>query len=520
MSATFVEVLRNAAIHRADRTAVHVAGEAPVSYAELWEAAGGVATALQVHHPEARHVALVLGNSAQWVAGLYGTALAGRTAVLLNPQLTESELRYQIEQADCAVVLAGPVGRAERERRRPAVLEAAGGADVVVEIVWAGDDAPAGTVPWGEWVDVPPPAEPAPEPAEEDTAVIIYTSGTTALPKGVMLGHGSVVRNAHHVGRSFGLRESDQIFSAGPFFHSGGLTLHVLLAGLYGIPALSTPSFDPDGVLDFVEETRPTIYNGIETLFLRLADSPRFAPSRLSSVRTGWSTGTPAVLHTIAEDIGVPGVIGVYGISEASPNVTISPWRDTPEHRLETVGRPQPQTTVVIWDDARERAVQPGETGEILVRGPGLMQGYYRRPEETAEALRGGYLHTGDLGRMRPDGYLEFAGRIKDIVRMGGENISCAEVENAIYALGGVELAAVLPIEDDRYGQVPVAVVVPSGRDTGGSGGSEDELIKRLSANLAGYKLPKRVLFVEEMPLTESGKVQKGRLRDRILPLL
>lgn len=518
---TFVEVLRTAAARHPDRTAVHVAGEAPVPYAGLWRDAHGVAGALRASHPSARHVGIVQGNSARWVASLYGAALAGRTSVLLNPRLTGNELRYQIEQSECGVLLAGPLPG----RDRPAVLDAVDGSEHDVPLVWTGDDAPAGATGWSRWIDggaSGDAAEPCEhpggpdEPGPDDTAVIIYTSGTTALPKGVMLSHGSIVGNARYVGECFGMDDRDSVFSAGPFFHSGGLTMHVVLAGSYGIPALSVPAFDPDAVLDFVEDARPTVYNGIETLFLRLTDSPRFDRRRVASIRTGWATGTPAILHRIAEEIGVPGIIGVYGISEASPNVTIASWTDSPEHRLETVGRPRPDTEVAIWDETRGETAATGELGEIIVRGPGLMRGYYRKPEETAEALRDGWLHTGDLGRLRTDGYMEFAGRMKDIVRMGGENVSCAEVENAIYALGGVELAAVVPVADDRYGEIPVAAV----KFESGAGRPESQVIDALRGNLAGYKVPRRVLSFDDMPLTASGKVQKSRLRDRILPLL
>lgn len=533
MRFTLADVLRSAASRWPARVAVHVDGEPPVSYEELRREAGQVAAALEQRHPGARHVGIALVNSYRWLSGLYGAALAGRTAVLLNPRLTGSELRYQIEQSGTAVLIAGPVpGRARAPvldalrapgtpsaagtPTAPSTLMAPGAAGGEAEVIWADADAPAGTVPWPDWVDVPPlPPGPSRYPAERDTAVIIYTSGTTALPKGVMLAHGSVVRNAYIVGRNFGLDRTGSVFSAGPFFHSGGLTMHVVLAGLSGVPAYSVPAFDPDAVLDFVEKTRPALYNGIETLFLRLTDTPRFDRRRVASVRTGWATGTPAILRTIADEVGMPGIIGVYGISEASPNVTISPWYDTPEHRLGTVGRPQPWTRAAIWDSQRQELAEPGAVGELIVRGYGLMQGYYRKPEETAEALSGGWLHTGDLARIRPDGYLEFAGRVKDIVRMGGENISCAEVENAIYALGEAEIAAVLPIEDPRYGQVPVAVVKPAGPAP-----AEDDLLARLRESLASYKVPRRVLFLDELPITDSGKVRKDQLRAAVLPLI
>jgi acyl-CoA synthetase (AMP-forming)/AMP-acid ligase II len=494
--------------------AVEVDGEPPLTYRELWAEAGHVAAALQVRHPDARHIGLLLPNSSRWLSSLYGIAIAGRTAVLLNPRLTVDELLYQIDQSDSEVLVCGPHPRGTPS----ALFERLAQYQPGIELVWADDGAPAGAAPWTEWLDIPPPpAGRERVPAEDDTAVIIYTSGTTALPKGVMLAHSSIVRNALLVGRRFKLTWGDSIFSAGPFFHSGGLTLHVLLAAVHGLPALSVPAFDADRVLDMVERTGATVYNGIETLFLRLTDSPRFDCRRLASVRTGWATGTPAILHTIASEVGIPGVVGCYGISEASPNVSMSPCDDTPEHRLETIGRPQPWTAVRVWDEEQERPLPAGEIGELTVRGYGLMQGYYNKPEETAVALRDGWLHTGDLGLARPDGYLEFHGRAKDVVRAGGENISCAEVENAIYALGGVELVALVGVEDERYGQLPVAVVKP-GAD--GPNWTAEEMIERLRESLAGYKLPRRVLFMDDLPLTESGKVRKGPLAESIRPAL
>jgi acyl-CoA synthetase (AMP-forming)/AMP-acid ligase II len=511
---TLAAVLRRAAERRPERLAVHVDGEEPLTYRGLWDQARRVAAALQARRPDARHVGLLLPNSSRWLAGLYGIAIAGRTAVLLNPRLTVDELMYQIDQSDSELLVCGPHPRTDLGP----LLERLADDLPAVELVWADDEAPARTAPWSYWLDVAqPPAGRSRVPAEQDTAVIIYTSGTTALPKGVMLAHASIVRNALLVGRRFKLHDGDSIFSAGPFFHSGGLTLHVVLAAVHGLPALSVPAFDADGVLDMVERTGATIYNGIETLFLRLTDSRHFDRCRLGRVRTGWATGTPAILHTIADDVGVPGVVGCYGISEASPNVTMSPCGDTPEHRLETIGRPQPWTAVRVWDEERERQLPPGEVGELLVRGYGLMQGYYRKPAETADALRDGWLHTGDLGLVRPDGYLEFHGRAKDIVRSGGENISCAEVENAIYALGGVEIAALVGVEDERYGQLPVAVVKPA---ADGPDWTADEIIERLRQSLAGYKLPRHVLFLDDLPLTESGKVRKGPLSESIRPTL
>jgi acyl-CoA synthetase (AMP-forming)/AMP-acid ligase II len=331
-----------------------------------------------------------------------------------------------------------------------------------------------------------------------------------------MLPHLSVVHNAELVAARFAATEDDRVFSAGPFFHSGGLTMHVVLAALCGATAYSTAVFDPTEVVRLVERERITIYNGIESLFLRLREAEEFDPARLASVRTGWATGTPAILSAIADDVGVAGVIGVYGITEAGPNVTMSPWDDTREHRLATMGRPQPDTEVVLIDPATGGPARRGEAGEIVIRGYGVMQGYYGKAEETAAALRDGWLHTGDLAVEREDGRFTFAGRIKDIVRVGGENVSCAEVENALYALGGVELAAVLAVDDATGGQIVVAAV----KLVGGAAFDEADLRERLRPLLAGYKIPRHIVHLNEMPMTESGKVQKNRLLDVVDPMI
>ncbi len=513
MRLTLADVLRSAARRWPQRLAVQITGEPALTYAELLDQANRFAAALEQHYPRARHVALLLPNSTPWVVALYGTALAGRTAVLLNPRLRDAELVYQIGQSDSEVLVVGDAPRRGFDTLFPALADEG----IAAGVVRVGGTGPAGATSWSQWLATTAP-EPGPDRSREDgTAVIIYTSGTTALPKGVMLAHSSVVRNAQVVGARFGADETDRVFSAGPFFHSGGLTMHVVLSALYGCAAYSVPAFEPDTVLDVIEREHITIYNGIETLFLRLADGRYFAPERLRSIRTGWATGTPAILRAIADDIGVAGVIGVYGISEASPNVTMSTWDDSREHRLGTIGSPQPDTEVTVREPGTDEPCPPGSPGELLVRGYGVMQGYYNKPAETAEALRGGWLHTGDLVIRREDGYLEFAGRIKDIVRIGGENVSCVEVENAIYALGDVELAAVLPVEDSQRGEIAVAAVKPA---QGASAFSEDLLQSRLREHLAGYKVPQRAVRVESMPLTESGKVQKARLREQIERLI
>ncbi|MEP9383057.1 class I adenylate-forming enzyme family protein [Nocardioides sp. KR10-350] len=511
---TLAHVLLRAAREHPDTVAVSVEGEPAVTYAELLDRARGLAASLERRAPQARHVGLLLPNGAAFVVGLYAAALARRTAVLLNPRLRDPELVYQVGQSQVGVLIAADAPGRPLASLFPALEKD----HVDPAVIWAGSGTPPTGEPLEDWLaDVPEPAAgPGDLPDEEDVAVIIYTSGSTALPKGVMLRHRSVVRNAEVVAERFGATDRDRVFSAGPFFHSGGLTMQLVLAALVGAPAYSVAAFDPTTVLDIVEREQITLYSGIETLFLRLTEARGFARERLASVRSGWTTGTPAILHAIADEVGIPGVICIYGISEAAPNVTMSPADDTPEHRLETVGRPQDGTEVRLLDPVTGEDVGIGRPGEIAVRSYGVMAGYWDKPAETAEALAGGWLHTGDLAVRRPDGYLSFAGRIKDIVRVGGENVSCSEVENALYGLGGIELASVIPVDDGARGQRVVAAV----RMAEGAPFDEDGMIAALRGRLAGYKVPSRIVHVPQMPLTESGKVVKRRLAEVVEPLL
>jgi fatty-acyl-CoA synthase len=510
---TLAAVAHRAAHRWPNRTAIQIPGEEPLTYSQLYRAAEEFAIALDGRLPDVERVGVLLPNSARFLVALYGSALAGRPAVLLNPRLRDAELVYQIGQSAVGLVVAADPPR----RPLKGLFGALNDAHLEPVVVWAGQPGERAGADWDEWHSVERPAgwQPA-TPVEDDTAVIIYTSGSTALPKGVMLSHRSVVHNAELVAARFAAAEDDRVFSAGPFFHSGGLTMHVVLAALCGATAYSTTVFDPTEVVSLVKRERITIYNGIESLFLRLTEADDFEPARLASVRTGWATGTPAILSTIADDVGIAGVIGVYGITEAGPNVTMSPWDDTREHRLATIGRPQLDTEIVLIDPESGDPAPQGQAGEIVIRGYGVMQGYYGKPEETAAALRDGWLHTGDLAVERDDGRFAFAGRIKDIVRVGGENVSCAEVENALYSLGGVELASVLAMDEASGGQIVVAAV----KLVGGTSFEEATLRERLRPVLAGYKIPKYIVHLDEMPMTESGKVQKGQLRDVVDPMI
>ncbi|WP_345797472.1 class I adenylate-forming enzyme family protein [Castellaniella sp. MT123] len=505
MRFTLADILHRTAQWSPEKTAFSVGGDGTITYRELLDRATQVATRL-ARYPE-KNVGILLPNSIDWVVCLFGAALAGKAAVLLNTRLTTSELIFQIDQSDTGVLMTGPLYKRDSEALIEALRDGCPKCDAVV---WWGKEQPGNSLEAQAWLLQPGTSDNGLAPVDESSlAVIIYTSGTTSLPKGVMLSHYAVTANALMVGQAFGATENDRVFSAGPFAHSGGLTMHVVLSVLYGATAYSVSYFNPSEVLDSIEINQCTIYNGIETLFLRLLDAPNFDRKRVRSVRTGWATGSRSVLHRIADEVGMPGIISVYGISEAAPNVLISHYLESREHRLDTVGTLHPWMRAQVCDPETGRPVEDGEIGELVLRGYSVMQGYYKNAEETAKALRDGWLHTGDLVRRRHDGYFEFAGRSKDIIRVGGENVSALEVEDLLHQLHGVAIAAVIPMEDDVYGEVPLAVIQP----VNGVKLDADEIMKALSGHLASYKLPKRIIFRKDIPLTDSGKVQKKQLR-------
>lgn len=503
---TIPQLLRSAAVQHSENIAVDVAGDRRITYARLAAAASRVAAWISTATGEGDHVAVLMPNSVAWAEAMYGTALAGRIGVLLNPRLTAAEVTYQVTQSDSRVVFVdglNPELLNDLQDRLPDVTftttaEVATGNEAVAE-----SGAPAG--------DSDSSAD-AFDP--QATAVIIYTSGTTSAPKGVELSHAALLQNAAKVADRFALAGDDSVFGAGPFFHSGGLTMHILMCALRGITAHSIVRFGPDEVLALIEEHGITVYSGIETLFLRLLQAESFDPSRMRSVRTGWTTGTPAVADIIAQKVGIPGVITVYGISEAGPNVFMSSVDDSTEHRLRTVGRPLDGVEVRIIDPLTGSDMPDGVRGELIVRSPSLMRSYYAKPEETADALRDGWLHTGDILIRRPDGFFEFGGRSKDTVRTFGENVSCAEVEDAIYEHTDVSLTAVVALPDPERGEIVAAAIVPgSGRTVT----TQKALTEALALHLSAYKLPRRVAVLEELPMTASGKVRKAGLQDILL---
>jgi fatty-acyl-CoA synthase len=352
----------------------------------------------------------------------------------------------------------------------------------------------------------------APEPDFEAPCMILYTSGTTGAPKGAVLTNRGLFWNSVNTGLRLNLTEADRTAIFAPLFHTGGW--HVLTTPVlhHGGTILLT-GFDPDRVLRLCDERRLTILFGVPTMMAMMHEQPAFAEVALESVRYAIVGGEPMPIPLIRawHAKGVPIRQG-YGLTEFGPNVFSLPERDA-ERKAGSIGFPNFYIDARVVDDAGSE-LPADEIGELVLRGPAAMQGYWRNPEATAETLRDGWLHTGDLVRRDADGYFYVVGRKKEMFISGAENVYPAEVEGFLATHPAVKAVAVVGVPDARWGEVGKAFVVLHD----GAALDADALVDFARTGLAKYKVPKHVAFLDALPTSDSGKVLKRALRESELP--
>jgi fatty-acyl-CoA synthase len=319
-----------------------------------------------------------------------------------------------------------------------------------------------------------------------------------------MLTHDNMLRNAWAAGERIGVRPEDRYFNCRPLFHVGGSTLSALACLVHGACLVTLPSFEAGAALAMMEKERCTLTSGNDTLFQLLMGHADF-PKRKLALRGGWAAAGPQTLQRIIHVLGAKHICAAYGLSEASPNVVMSDWREPEELRVQGLATPLPELHLRTVD------------GEIQVRGWSVMRGYYNDPEATAAAFaEDGWLRTGDLGELHPGGRLRMFGRIKDVFRVGGENVAPAEVEEVLLAHPAVEVAQVVGVPDARLGEVPCAYVsLKSGQVT-----TAPELLAWMKPRCANFRVPRYLKIVQDfetLGMTASGKVQKARLREHAL---
>ncbi|MEM5365163.1 AMP-binding protein [Paraburkholderia azotifigens] len=489
------------------------------------ETAAARMIAAGVQHGE--HVGIMMGNSVDWVVLFYAAASIGAITVPVNTRFKTDELNYCLKQGDVRLLfyvdrflnidytqLLCEVEPAFNSALPGSVLPLLRRAVMVGD---SGRERPLGV----EAFDALPAsaelrrevARRAQQVSPDDILLIQYTSGTTSFPKGVLLRHRNMLMNAAASALRIGVQPDDRYFSVRPFFHVAGTTLSLLVALVTGACLLSVPSFDVAEVLSILDEERCTLTSGNDTIFLMMMSHPEFRRERIH-LRGGWAAAGPEIMQKIHDVMGVPYMVGAYGQSEASPNVALNDWREPLAQRVAGWALPHPGIEVRIVSTETNTIQTAGEPGEIQVRGWSVMQGYYNKPKETAQAFsEDNWLRTGDLGAIDNDGRLRMLGRLKDVFRVGGENVAPAEVEETLFSHPAVQLAQVVGVPDKRLGEVAAAFIVLRH----GTEATEEELIAWCKSRCANFKVPRYLRVVasfDDIGMTGSSKVQKNKLRD------
>ena len=341
-----------------------------------------------------------------------------------------------------------------------------------------------------------------------------YTSGTTGFPKGVMLTNYNIVNNGVATGDAMKYTADDRLCVCVPFFHCFGIVLALCAIITHGASMAIVQDFDPEAVLKSVSEEKCTSLYGVPTMFVRELTHENFDKYDLSSLRTGIMAGSLCPIETmkqVMDKMYMKDIISVYGLTESSPGMTCSRIGQSAEKRATTVGTPFPFVEVTILNPETNHPVADGEQGEICCRGYNVMKGYYKNPEATAKTIdSNGWLNYGDLAMSDADGYYHITGRIKDMIIRGGENIYPREIENFIYQMPGVSMVEVVGIADQKYGEIVGAFIIQKE----GANLTQEKVQKYCEGQIARFKIPKYVFFVDDYPKTGSGKVQKFKLRE------
>lgn len=527
---TFGELPRAAARRWGDREAL-VFRERRYSFRAIADEVDRLARGLLALGVEpGERVALWLMNCPEWIFALFALARIGAVHVPVNTRFRVDDLAYVLGRSGAGTLLthdvSGPVDFLAMVRSLPA--EAAGGvpAPALRRLVLRTERRHPGALRWadvlaaGEAV-VPDRLEArAAAVRPTDTAFIMFTSGTTGFPKGVRRDH-RLLRSLLDRVQRVGATERDVIVNYLPLFHIFGYVDGPLCSLLAGYRQVLTETFDPDEVLDLVERERATQLHGFETHLKALADAQEARPRRLDTLRTGiFAVGAASavpVAHRARRVLAPLRHITAYGMTEVGANVSMSDLGATDEQACETSGYACPGFELRVVDPDTGRDQPTGVPGELLVRSAYLMQGYDGDPEQTARALDPeGWFHTGDMAVLRPDGYMRFLGRYKDMLKVGGENVDPLEVEGQLLRVPGVRQVAVVGYPDPRLTEVPVAFVVRAG----GAAVSVEDVLAACRGRIASFKTPRHVFFVDELPSTSSGKVQKVKLRAEARRLL
>jgi long-chain acyl-CoA synthetase len=506
MSFNLATILTEATLAAPDAPACRISGNT-TSYRELDELSGRVAAGLRsAGLSPGQVVALQLPNLPQFLIAYFGALKAGLVVLPLNPLLVAPEIEYHLTDSAAALLVGFEGMHAEAAK----ACETTGTPFYLVSM--SPDPLPEGARSVLELFSAEPLDEPGGDVTArgpDDTAALVYTSGTTGKPKGAELTHFQLYMNCTVAGGLFGARSDDVILAVLPFFHVFGLSSVVNVFIRYGGCLSILPRFQPAAVLDVLEADRVTVIGGVPTMLHALAQED-VTGRDLSALRVAVSGGSSLpedVMRTFEDKYGIE-VLEGYGMTETASSCTFNRPGD---RKVLSIGKPLWGVRMrVAGQDSRPLPPGREHVGEILIRGHNVMKGYLGRPEETAQTLRDGWLHSGDLGYADPDGFYFIVDRAKDLIVRGGYNVYPREIEEVLYAHPAVLEAAVIGKPDERLGEEVVAVVVlrPGMSATAG------EIIAYTRERLAAYKYPREIRFMAELPKGASGKILKSALRD------
>ncbi len=476
-------------------------------------------------------------NCAEWVLTQLATARAGLVLVNVNPAYRRSELEYALNKVGCTALVLAPALKTsdylaivndlapELAASTPGQLQAAA-LPALRWVVRLGEAATPGMLNFNAIAGLATAASRArlaalgPTLRATDAINIQFTSGTTGHPKGATLTHRNILNNGFFVGEAIRLTEADRLCIPVPLYHCFGMVMGNLGCLTHGATMVyPAEAFDPLAVLQTVQDERCTALYGVPTMFIAELDHPRFAEFDIGSLRTGIMAGSPCpieVMKRVQAQMHMTEVTIAYGMTETSPVSTQSATDDPLDKRVSTVGRVQPHLEVKIADE-QGRPVPVGTTGELCTRGYSVMQGYWGDPAKTAEAVDAeGWMHTGDLATMDAEGYVNIVGRLKDMVIRGGENVYPREIEEFLYRHPAVQDVQVVGVPDVKYGEELCAWIKL--RD--GASATPDEIRDFCRGQIAHYKIPRHIRFVDGFPMTITGKIQKYVMRQETIAAL
>lgn len=476
-------------------------------------------------------VALWAPNIPEWVVLQFALAKIGAVLVTVNTSLRGAEIEYLLKQSESntLITVAGfrDVDYVETVYDVvPELRESEEGAlrairlPLLRNVIYIGDEHPAGMIRYDSLLSRSEEINDAQleaRIASQDLDTVInmqYTSGTTGFPKGVMLTNRNIVNNGYWLAEGLALTPRDKLCVPVPFFHCFGCVIGVLGAYTHGASLVPLETFDALRVLRYIEGERCTTLYGVPTMFIAELDQLDYHNLDMSSLRTGIMAGAlcpEPLMRKVMERMHLTELAIAYGLTEASPGITLTPRLDSVELRTQTVGRPLPEVEVKIIDPATGEQCLDGQVGELCSRGYNVMRGYYNNPSATAEAIDDeGWLHTGDQATMDAEGYVRITGRIKELIIRGGENIAPKEIEDLLRCNPKIVDVYVYGIPDERVGEEVAAAIKLKQGETA----TTDEIRGFCDGRIARFKIPRQIRFVDSFPMTASGKVQKFKLRE------